>query len=66
MIHFDFTLEDADAENLFSALRAMVVAAKTELLREEVQANAHLKAAYLEDALYWEALLYKLGNKRVY
>jgi hypothetical protein len=65
MIHFDFTLEDADAENLFSALRAMVVAAKLEFLREEVQANSRLKDAYLQDALYWEELLRKLTNSRV-
>lgn len=70
MIHFDFTVSDADAENIFSMMRDRISANNMKILDHMAQSitqDGHEVCieAYRRDNEYVEELIKKMTNTRV-
>ena len=66
MIHFDFTVSDADAENIISILRNQISRNNHELLFHlDKPDEKHWVERYKRDNEYVEGLIKKMTNTRV-
>lgn len=66
MIHFDFTVTDKDAENIFSIMRSEIDRNNQELLFHlDKPDEAHWVEAYRKDNEYIEGLIKQMTNERV-
>ena len=70
MIHFDFTVSDVDAENIFSMMRERINANNMKIIdhmAQSVTQDGHEEyiKAYRRDNEYVEELIKKMTNKRV-
>ncbi len=65
MIHFDFTIEDADAENLFYLFQHRINS-NNEIIMDELCKKDKCDNEYIErlenDSKYWEQLKEKCEN----
>ena len=66
MIHFDFTVSDADAENIFAILRDRIVENHVMIMNMiGVSGQEDSIADYRQDNEYIEGLIKKMTNTRV-
>ncbi len=67
MIHFDFNVSDADAENIFSMMRDRIVENNMRIMKmmSENNNNEQRIEAYRRDNEYVEELIKKMTNVRV-
>ena len=66
MIHFDFTVSDVDAENIFSVMRHRIVLNNMEIIELIGKTGQeHYIEAYRRDNEYVEELIKKMTNTRV-
>ena len=66
MIHFDFTVSDVDAENIFSVMRHRIVLNNMEIIELIGKTEQeHYIEAYRRDNEYIEELIQKMTNARV-
>ena len=66
MIHFNFTVSDADAENIFTILNNQISRNREEML--ELIANgdeSNMRQAYERDNEYIKELMVKMTNTKV-
>ena len=62
MIHFDFTVDDVDAENIISILRSQISHNNLKMLSDIDEID---RAYYERDNEYIEGLIKKMTNTRV-
>ena len=66
MIHFDFTVSDADAENIFSMMRDRISTNNMRIIDMIGKpGQEHYVEAYRQDNQYIEDLMEKMNNTRV-
>ena len=66
MIHFDFTVSDADAENIFSMMRVCINLNNVRIIDMVGKpGQEHYVEAYRQDNEYIEDLMKKMNNTRV-
>lgn len=66
MIHFDFTVSDVDAENIFSVMRHRIVLNNIEIIELIGKTGQeHYIEAYRRDNEYVEDLIRKMTNTQV-
>ena len=66
MIHFDFTVSDADAENIFTILNNQISRNREAMLELIVKGDAwNMREAYERDNEYIKALINKMTNTKV-
>ena len=63
-VKFEFTLEDADAENLFGCTTSILIS-KNRLGKAIVENDEQMQQACLRDVEYFQSLKSKLLNTRV-
>ena len=65
MIHFDFTVSDADAENIMSMLREQITRNNYKMLFHiDKPDEAYWREVYDQDNEYIEGLIQKMTNTR--
>lgn len=64
-IHFDFTVSDADAENIMDCINNCIVNNNRVILKLTVAGDHELVAAYKRDNEYLKKLKLKMKNTRV-
>jgi hypothetical protein len=66
MIHFNFTVSDADAENIFTILNNQISRNREEMLKLMVKGDAwNMREVYERDNEYIKELMAKMTNTRV-
>jgi hypothetical protein len=66
MIHFNFTVSDADAENIFTILNNQIRSNHEEMLELMVKGDAwNMREAYERDNEYITELIKKMTNTKV-
>jgi hypothetical protein len=66
MIHFNFTVSDADAENIFDILNNQISRNREEMLKLMVEGDAwNMRGAYERDNEYIKQLMDKMTNTKV-
>ena len=66
MIHFNFTVSDADAENIFTILNNQISRNREEMLKLMVKGDAwNMREVYERDNEYIKQLMAKMTNTRV-
>ncbi len=66
MIHFNFTVSDADAENIFTILNNQISRNREEMLELMVKGDAwNMREAYEQDNEYIKELMAKMTNTKV-
>ena len=66
MIHFNFTVSDADAENIFTILNNQIHRNREEMLELMVKGDAwNMREAYEQDNEYIKGLIGKMANTKV-
>lgn len=64
-IKFEFTLEDADAENLFGCISACIVMSNERLMEAIAEGNQSMQNVYRNDIAYLQNLKTKLLHVQV-
>mgnify|MGYP000857426701 CR=1 FL=1 len=64
-VKFEFTLEDADAENLFECINTRILMSSNQFAKAIVQKDEQLQAVYRNDVKYLQGPKAKLLNTRV-
>ena len=66
MIHFNFTVSDAEAEDIFNILNNQISRNREEMLELMVKGDAwNMRGAYERDNEYIKQLMAKMTNTRV-
>jgi hypothetical protein len=66
MIRFNFTVSDADAENIFNILNNQIVHNREEMLELMVKGDAwNMRGVYERDNEYIKQLMAKMTNTKV-
>ena len=66
MIHFDFTVSDADAENIFAIMRDRILYNNQQIIEMIGKPDKeYYIAAYRQDNEYVEGLIKKMTNTRI-
>ena len=66
MIHFNFTVSDADAKNIFTILNNQISRNREEMLELMVKGDEHnMRGAYERDNEYIKELMAKMTNTKV-
>jgi hypothetical protein len=66
MIHFNFTVSDADAENIFTILSNQIARSREEMLELIAKGDeSNMRQAYERDNEYIKQLMAKMTNTRV-
>lgn len=66
MIHFNFTVSDADAENIFTILNNQISRNREEMLELMVKGDAwNMREAYERNNEYVKELMAKMTNTKV-
>ena len=66
MIHFNFTVSDTDAKNIFTILNNQISRNREEMLELMVKGDAwNMQEAYERDNEYVKALINKMTNTKV-
>ena len=66
MIHFNFTVSDADAENIFTILNNQISRNREEMLKLVAKGDeSNMRQAYERDNEYIKQLMAKMTNTRV-
>ncbi len=66
MIHFNFTVSDADAENIFTILSNQIARSREEMLELIAKGDeSNMRQAYERDNEYIKELINKMTNTKV-
>ncbi|MFA6198824.1 MAG: hypothetical protein WC679_00205 [Bacteroidales bacterium] len=65
MIHFNFILDDVDAENLFQLIYSNIIENHMKIQKAMIAENKDLQIAYENDIIYIKELMSKLQNTRI-
>jgi hypothetical protein len=65
MIHFDFTVSEADAENIFGCIRDSISESQTAITELTAKSDGPLFYAHREHIKYMKELILKMNNIKV-